>query len=106
MHRTPPATVAVTGILRYPAERIDELLPHLRNLIRATRANDGCIAYNVARDLDDPGLLRFSELWPDHETLTSHFKAAHMEPWLVASRACGVLERQFTAYDLAGSRAL
>ena len=29
----------------------------------------------VAADLFDPGLIRFSELWPDSETLTRHLNA-------------------------------
>ena len=98
--------IAVFGILRYDAARLPDLLPHLRELLRATRANDGCIAYDVGVDVNEPGLLRFSELWPDQATLDRHFQAPHMGPWLQASRQCGVLERRFTAYEVGASRAL
>ncbi len=56
------ANVAVFGILRFPPERITELLPHLQTLVETTRRTDGCIAYDVAEDPFDPGMIRFSEL--------------------------------------------
>ena len=96
-------TVAVFGILRFPPERISEILPHLRMLVETTYRNDGCIAYDVAEDPFDPGLIRFSELWPDHESLARHLEAPHIEPWRSAARACGLLDRKFTAFDITGS---
>ena len=96
--------VAVFGTLRFPPERIAEVLPHLRVLVATTRANDGCIAYDVALDPFEPGLIRFSELWPDHVALERHLSAPHIEPWRTAARAAGLLARSFTAYDLSGSR--
>lgn len=98
------ATVAVFGTLRFPAERITEVLPHLRALVEATYRHDGCIAYDVAEDPFDPGLIRFSELWPDHASLDRHLKAPHIEPWRSAARACGLMERRFTAYDIHGAK--
>jgi len=100
------ATVAVLGILRFPPERMSEVRPHLKILVETTYRTDGCIAYDVAEDPFDPGLIRFSELWPDHESLAKHLKAPHIEPWRTAARSCGLLEREFTAYDIAGSRAV
>lgn len=99
-------TVAVFGTLRFPSERMAEVWPHLRKLVEATRRHDGCIAYDVAEDLFDPGLVRFSELWPDRESLQRHLRAPHIEPWRAMARRCGLLERTFVAYDITGSRAV
>ena len=99
-------TVAVFGTLKFPPERIAEVQPHLRQLVEATQRNDGCIAYDIALDPFEPGLIRFSELWPDHETLARHLQAPHIEPWRTAARHCGLLERQFVAYDITGSRSV
>jgi quinol monooxygenase YgiN len=96
-------TVAVFGTLRFPPERIPEVRPHLRLLVETTYRTDGCIAYDVAEDPFDPGLIRFSELWPDRESLARHLKAPHIEPWRAAARQCDLLERKFTAYDITGS---
>ena len=99
-------TVAVFGTLRFPPERISELLPHLRELVKATYQFDGCIAYDVAEDPFDLGLIRFSELWPDREALARHLQAAHIVPWRIAAKNCGLIERRFTAYSIAGSWAV
>lgn len=98
--------VAVLGSLRFAPERTPEVLPHLSAVVKATYEHDGCIAYDVAVDPFDPGLIRFSELWPDHASLQRHQAAAHIEAWRAAVRACGVLARSFTVYEIASSRAL
>jgi quinol monooxygenase YgiN len=99
-------TVAVFGTLRFPPEQIPEILPHLRQLVEATQRNDGCIAYDVALDPFEAGLIRFSELWPDHQTLAQHLQAPHIAPWRAAARSHGLLERRFIAYDVQGSRSV
>jgi quinol monooxygenase YgiN len=99
-------TVVVFGTLRFPAKNIAEVRPHLRRLVDATLRQDGCIAYDVAEDLFDPGLIRFSEVWPDRASLDAHLQAPHIAPWRAASAALGLLERRFTAYDAADPRAV
>lgn len=96
-------TVAVFGTLRFPPDRVAEVRPHLKKLVEATYQNDGCIAYDVAEDPFDPGLIRFSELWPDRESLARHLKAPHIEPWRTVARSNGLIERKFTAFGITGS---
>lgn len=100
------ATVAVFGILRFPPEQIAGLLPHLKTLVETTYAYDGCIAYDVAEDPFEPGLIRFSELWPDRTHLERHLSAAHIAPWREAARQHGLMERRFTAYAVGESWAV
>ncbi|MEQ1782696.1 MAG: putative quinol monooxygenase [Hyphomonadaceae bacterium] len=92
-------TIIVLGTLRFPPDSIVNVLPHLRALVEATRENDGCIAYDVAEDPLEPGLIRFSEMWPNMPLLEAHLKAPHIEPWRVAARAHGLIAREFTAYE-------
>lgn len=96
--------VAVLGYIRFSPDKVAQVLPHLKAVVEATRQHDGCIAYDVAEDPFDPGLIRFSELWPDQATLDRHLQAPHIEPWRSAVRALGLLERNFTAYEVTGSR--
>lgn len=97
-------TVAVIGILRFPAENMEAVRPHLRVLVAATRENDSCFAYDVGEDIFEPGLLRFSELWPDQASLDAHLAAPHIAPWREVCRANGLIVRDFTAYDANGAR--
>ncbi len=81
--------VAVLGTLRFPPDRVKEILSHLKNLVDETHRCDGCIAYDVAEDLFEPGLFRLSELGPDRTSLERHLAAPHIEPWRAAARSCG-----------------
>ena len=97
-------TIVVLGTLRFPPANIPALLPRLHDLVETTRERDGCIAYDVAEDPFDRGLIRFSELWPDMASLEAHLKAPHIEPWRVAARAAGLISRSFTAYEAANPK--
>ncbi len=71
----------------------------MRDLVQLTIQEDGCVAYDVAEDVFDPGLIRFSEIWPDSGSLTRHLQAPHIAPWRAASADLGLIERKFTAFD-------
>jgi len=95
--------VAVFGTLRFPPENIENLLPHLKELVNTTYENDDCIAYDVAEDPFDKGLIRFSELWPSRESLEKHLNAPHIAPWREQASKYGLLEREFKSYDLSST---
>ena len=97
------AKVAVFGTLRFPPENIENLLPHLKAFVQATQENDGCIFYEVAEDPFDRGLIRFSEMWPDRESLEKHLMAPHIEPWREQARKYGLMERLFKSYDISSN---
>jgi quinol monooxygenase YgiN len=92
-------TVVVFGTLRFPPENMHKVKPHLRELLDATIRYDGCVAYDVAEDLFDPGSIRFSEIWPDAASLARHLQAPHIAPWRAACAELGSRERRFTAFD-------
>jgi quinol monooxygenase YgiN len=98
--------VAVLGTFRFPPGKITEVLPHLKALVDATHRMDGCIAYDIAVDPFDPGLIRMSELWPDHESLERHLQAPHIEPWRKAVVECGLIAREFTVFDVTNAKPL
>ncbi|MBI1251490.1 MAG: antibiotic biosynthesis monooxygenase [Alphaproteobacteria bacterium] len=97
-------TAAVIGHLRFPPESMEALKPHLQRLILETRARDGCIAYDAAIDVFEPGRIRFSEVWPDIQSLEAHLVAPHIAPWRAAARSLGLIERGFTAYEIVSEK--
>ena len=97
-------TVVVIGTMRFPPQNMDKVKPHLRRLIETTRRLDGCTAYDAAEDVFEPGLIRFSEIWPDSASLAKHLKASHIAPWRAAASEFGVHDRQFTAFDADNAR--
>lgn len=55
-----------------------EVVESIRALVRATRAEDGCIDYSFAQDLTDPDVLVLFERWRDADALAAHFGTPHM----------------------------
>ena len=47
-------------------------------MVRASRAEDGCIDYAFASDLADPDTLILFERWRDRAALDAHGKSDHM----------------------------
>jgi quinol monooxygenase YgiN len=92
-------TIVVLGTMRFPAANLEAVKPHLHELLEATRTLDGCITYDAAFDPYDPGLVRFSELWPDMATLKAHLVAPHIAPWRDIASHYGVRDRSFTAWE-------
>ena len=98
--------VVVVGQFRLPPERMDEARGAMRKVMEATRAEDGCIEYNYAEDVLDPGLIRVSELWESREQLAVHMQTEHMAVWGVERAALGLTGRDITVYEISGKAAL
>ena len=100
------ASIAVIGTLSFPAENIPKVLLHLKTLVEATLKHDNCLTYDVALDPFAEGVIRFSELWPDRQSLDAHLQAAHIAPWRQEAKRLGLQERQFMSYEITGVQAV
>lgn len=98
--------VAVIGQFRFPLAALDQARPVMQRVIAATRAEPGCVQYNYAEDVLDPGLFRVSEVWDSAEHLAAHMQTAHMALWQQERAALGLSEREVTVFEVSGSRAL
>ncbi|MCE2841308.1 MAG: putative quinol monooxygenase [Novosphingobium sp.] len=90
--------IAIVGQFRIPVENLAVARPLMIAVMRASRAEDGCIEYNYAEDLADPGLIRVSEVWESREHLAAHFKSAHMLRWIAERADLGLTGRQVTGF--------
>lgn len=99
-------TVAVIGQFRLPPERIGEARAAMRKVMDATRAEDGCIEYNYAEDVLDPGLIRVSEVWASRAQLGAHLKTPHMAVWAEERAGLGLTGRNITVYEVSGSETI
>jgi quinol monooxygenase YgiN len=98
--------IVVVGQFRIPAERMPEARPLMAKVMLATRAEAGCIEYNYADDLLDPGLIRVSEVWETREQLTAHLKTAHMAVWGEERAGLGLSGRAITVFEADGGTQL
>jgi len=99
-------SLIVAGTVRVPPENLDGLRPHMVDMMTATRAEDGCIAYGYAEDVAEPGLIHVFEVWRDQAALDAHFRAPHMAAWRAAWPSFGVSDRRLFAYEVASERPL
>ena len=98
--------IVVVGQFRLPPERMDEARGAMARVMLATRAENGCVQYNYAEDLLDPGLIRVSEVWDSRAQLTAHLATPHMAQWVQERAALGLSERAITAYEADAGTAL
>ena len=57
---------------------IDETREVLLGLIEPTRAEDGCITYELHQNTADPTDFTFIEEWTDDASLDAHLESAHL----------------------------
>ena len=91
--------IVIIGSFRVPPSMIDIVRPVMETMIRASRAEDGCIEYAYALDVLDEGLVRVSEKWRDRDALEAHFRTAHIAEWRAQISALAMSERELTAYE-------
>lgn len=56
-----------------------ELRSVLESFVAPTRAEDGCLRYDLFVDLDHPTKFTFIEEWASREALVKHGQSAHIQ---------------------------
>lgn len=99
-------SVIVAGTVRVPPENLAAFKPHMEAMLAASRAEDGCLTYSYAVDVEDAGLIRVYEAWRDEAALQAHFQAPHMAQWRAAWPAFGIADRRLTLYRVVSEETL
>lgn len=92
----------VIGHLRFPVDARAGVIAALAAVIAASRAEPGCLFYDFAEDVLEPGLFRVSEGWRDADSLRGHFASPHMATFRAAREALGLIERVVEVHESAG----
>lgn len=71
----------------------------MEEMIRASRAEAGCIDYAYAVDLLDANMLRVIERWESREALQEHFQTPHMARFRSALEAIGPTDVAVRMYE-------
>ena len=50
----------------------------IADMVAASNAEEGCIAYTFTQDVLDPSVLHIVEKWQDEAALAAHFATPHM----------------------------
>ena len=66
-------------------EKRDFVLAELLKLIPITRAEKGCINYDLHQDNENPNLFLFHENWESRELWQEHMGNAHLAEYMKAT---------------------
>lgn len=57
----------------------------LKKLVDPTRAEAGCIQYDLHKDNSNPGFFVFYETWESRDLWQTHMKAPHLATYMAAT---------------------
>lgn len=86
----------IANILAHP-DRTDLVRTELEKLIPITRAEEGCIQYDLHQDNDNPAHYMFYENWESRELWQTHINAAHLAAY---ARATDGAVAEFTLSEM------
>ena len=78
--------VVLVAILRAKAGQADALKQRLTGLVAPTRAEPGCVQYDLHQGTEDPNTFLFYEQWKTAEDLAEHARRPHMKEFGAASK--------------------
>ena len=78
-------TLRVVAHLTAKPDKVEETRAALTTLIHPTRAEEGCIRYELMQNNADPSDFTFVEEWSSDEALDAHLQTDHIN--LLVSRA-------------------
>jgi quinol monooxygenase YgiN len=82
----PEETLKVIARIRARPEKIEEMRALLTGLVGPTRAEPGCLRYELLHNTADPADFTFVEEWRDDAALESHFNTGHVQAALARFR--------------------
>ena len=74
--------VTVVARVRAKPEHAAEVRQELLRLLAPTRAEKGCINYDMHESVSDPNDYLFYENWESEQDLQNHLAAPHLQRWL------------------------
>lgn len=94
------ARLRLTGFLRCRTlDEADRIVPYLDDHIRLTRAEPGCLEFEVLRSAADPACFAVSETYVDAAALDAHRARAAGTIW---ARVTAGIPRDYTVTEIGG----
>ena len=90
----------IVGTIRLPAQNLAAARPAMKQMVEASRAEEGCLEYCYAEDILDPGLIHIKELWVDQASLDRHGLMDHIAQWRSVWPELEIGDRDLRVYDV------
>mgnify|MGYP001397581073 CR=1 FL=1 len=91
------AKLTIVANIFAKVDQIDRVKAELLKLIDITRAEEGCINYDLHQDNENPAHFTFYENWVSRELWQTHMGNTHLQEYMVATE--GAVE-EFTLNEM------
>lgn len=91
------AKLTIVASIKVKEEKVDLVKSEMLKLIDITRAEKGCINYDLHQDNENPAHFLFYETWESHELWQEHMGNDHLKEYMVATE--GAVE-EFSIYEM------
>lgn len=89
--------LTIVANIKANADKVDLVKTELEKLIPITRAEEGCIQYDLHQDNDNPAQFLFFEVWESRDLWQVHMNNQHLKDYLAATE--GAVE-EFTLNEM------
>lgn len=73
--------LTLVATIKAKADAQDQISQALHDLLAPTRAEDGCINYDLHRSIDDPSLFVLYENWASKALWERHMQSPHLQAY-------------------------
>jgi len=77
--------LTIVAHIKAKADKIDLVKAELKKLIDITRAEAGCLQYDLHQDNEDPTLFLFFETWESRDLWQAHMGNQHLADYMAAT---------------------
>lgn len=91
------ATLTIVANIKANADNVELVKAELLKLIEVTRAETGCINYDLHQDNENPAHFMFYENWQSRELWQMHMANQHLQDYMKATE--GAVE-EFTLNEM------
>ena len=90
--------LTIVANIKARSDQIELVKAELEKLIDITRAEEGCVQYDLHQDNDNPAHFLFYENWESRELWQAHMNNQHLRDYMAATE--GAVE-DFTVHEMA-----
>ena len=94
--------IVIVAEIRVEEGAVEQVQEGLAVMEQASRMEEGCLTYAFSVDVNDPTLVRITELWETEEALQKHFTMPHMAEFGAVLAQVNIVSMEGKAYKVAG----
>ncbi len=90
-------TLTIVANIHAKSDKRDLVKAELEKLVKPTRAEEGCLQYDLHKDNDDPDHFLFFENWTSRDLWQKHMNAPHLAAYMEATDGAVA---EFTLFEM------